>query len=54
MKALLFGLLHLAPLVGIFMIAINHEPIYHAIGTAMLFMSTLVLGYVHGVNKSLG
>ena len=54
MKAILFGLLHLAPLVGIFMIAINHEPIYHAIGTAMLFMSTLVLGYIHGINKSFG
>jgi hypothetical protein len=54
MKAILFGLLHLAPLVGIFMIAINHEPIYHAIGTAMLCMSALVLGYIHGINKSFG
>jgi len=52
--AVSFAIFHLAPLVGIAMIAINQEPIYHAIGTAMLFISTLCLGYVHGINKSFG
>jgi hypothetical protein len=36
------------------MIAISQESIYHAIGTAMLFISTLCVGYVHGINKSFG
>jgi len=52
--AVSFGIAHIAPLVGIAMIAISQESIYHAIGTAMLFISTLCVGYVHGINKSFG
>jgi hypothetical protein len=51
---LLIAIFHILPIVGIVLIAINVEPIYHAIGTAIVFMSTLVVGYIHGINKSFG
>ena len=45
------ALAHTLPAIGIATIAIGDEP-SRALGTCLLFVSSLSLGYIHGLNRT--